>query len=117
MGDVTGRGFYQPLRGVPMSKAFASTLDITFEVRGGLFTRQIHHWAALMFVAAIMVHLARIFFTGAFRRRHEAQLGHRLTAADPGDVRGILRLLAAGRPAVGPRAACGAVLDHAGAFR
>ncbi len=51
-----------------MSKAFASTLDISFEVRGGLFVRQIHHWAALLFAAAIMVHLARIFFTGAFRR-------------------------------------------------
>jgi ubiquinol-cytochrome c reductase cytochrome b subunit len=55
-----------------MSKAYASTLDISFEVRGGLFVRQVHHWAALMFSAAIMVHLARIFFTGAFRRPREA---------------------------------------------
>jgi ubiquinol-cytochrome c reductase cytochrome b subunit len=55
-----------------MSKAYASALDITFEVRGGLFVRQVHHWAALMFAAAIMVHLARIFFTGAFRRPREA---------------------------------------------
>ena len=54
-------GVYQPLRGVEMSKAFASTLDISFEVRGGLFVRQIHHWAALLFAASIMVHLARIF--------------------------------------------------------
>jgi ubiquinol-cytochrome c reductase cytochrome b subunit len=65
-------GVYQPLRGVEMSKAFASALDISFEVRGGLFVRQVHHWAALMFAAAIMVHLARIFFTGAFRRPREA---------------------------------------------
>ena len=72
MTEVTYNGVYQPLRGVEMSKAFASTLDITFEVRGGLFVRQIHHWAALMFAAAIMVHLARIFFTGAFRRPREA---------------------------------------------
>lgn len=55
-----------------MSKAFASTLDISFEVRGGLFVRQVHHWAALIFSASIMVHLARIFFTGAFRRPREA---------------------------------------------
>ena len=55
-----------------MSKAYASTLDISFEVRGGLFVRQVHHWAALLFAAAIMVHLARIFFTGAFRRPREA---------------------------------------------
>jgi ubiquinol-cytochrome c reductase cytochrome b subunit len=71
MGEVTYNGVYQPLRGVEMSKAYASTLDISFEVRGGLFVRQVHHWAALMFAAAIMVHLARIFFTGAFRRPRE----------------------------------------------
>src|SRR6202040_2963757 len=72
MNDVAYNGVYQPLRGVEMSKAYASTLDISFEVRGGLFVRQVHHWAALMFAAAIMVHLARIFFTGAFRRPREA---------------------------------------------
>jgi ubiquinol-cytochrome c reductase cytochrome b subunit len=72
MNDVTYNGVFQPLRGVEMSKAYASTLDISFEVRGGLFVRQVHHWAALMFSAAIMVHLARIFFTGAFRRPREA---------------------------------------------
>jgi ubiquinol-cytochrome c reductase cytochrome b subunit len=71
MAEVTYNGVYQPLRGVQMSKAYESALDITFEVRGGLFVRQIHHWAALMFAAAIMVHLARIFFTGAFRRPRE----------------------------------------------
>lgn len=72
MAEVTYNGVYQPLRGIEMSKAYASTLDITFEVRGGLFVRQIHHWAALLFAASIMVHLARIFFTGAFRRPREA---------------------------------------------
>ena len=72
MVDVTYNGVYQPLRGVEMSRAYQSALDISFEVRGGLFVRQIHHWAALMFSASIMVHLARIFFTGAFRRPREA---------------------------------------------
>ncbi|MEO3758144.1 cytochrome bc complex cytochrome b subunit [Mycobacterium sp. B14F4] len=72
MAEVTYDGVYQPLRGVTMSKAYESTLDITFEVRGGLFVRQVHHWAALLFAASIMVHLARIFFTGAFRRPREA---------------------------------------------
>ena len=47
MNDVTYNGVYQPLRGVEMSKAYASTLDISFEVRGGLFVRQIHHWAEI----------------------------------------------------------------------
>jgi ubiquinol-cytochrome c reductase cytochrome b subunit len=72
MTEVTYNGVYQPLRGVEMSRAYASALNISFEVRGGLFVRQIHHWAALMFSAAIMVHLARVFFTGAFRRPREA---------------------------------------------
>jgi ubiquinol-cytochrome c reductase cytochrome b subunit len=72
MAEVTYNGVYQPMRGIEMSKAYASALDISFEVRGGLFVRQVHHWAALMFAAAIMVHLARIFFTGAFRRPREA---------------------------------------------
>ena len=71
MAEIIYDGVYQPLRGVEMSKAYASTLDISFEVRGGLFVRQIHHWSALLFAASIMVHLARIFFTGAFRRPRE----------------------------------------------
>ncbi|MGC7099810.1 cytochrome b [Amycolatopsis lurida] len=72
MQEVIYDGAYQNLQGVEMSKAFASTLDITFEVRGGLFVRQLHHWAALIFVAAMFVHMMRIFFTGAFRRPREA---------------------------------------------
>jgi ubiquinol-cytochrome c reductase cytochrome b subunit len=54
-----------------MSAAYASTLDISFEVRGGLLMRQIHHWAALIFMAAIVVHLMRVYFTGAFRKPRE----------------------------------------------
>src|SRR6195256_2147302 len=72
MAEVTYSGVYQPLRGVEMSKAFASALDISFEVRGGLFVRQVLQWGALMVSASIMVHLAPIFFTGAFRRPREA---------------------------------------------
>ncbi|MCV7225054.1 cytochrome bc1 complex cytochrome b subunit [Mycolicibacterium komossense] len=72
MAEVTYNGVYEPLRGIEMSKAYESALNISFEVRGGLFVRQIHHWAALLFAASIMVHLARIFFTGAFRRPREA---------------------------------------------
>src|SRR6202023_2527029 len=72
MAEVVYQGSYTPLKGVEMSRAYQSALDISFEVRGGLFVRQIHHWAALMFSAAIMVHLARIFFTGAFRKPREA---------------------------------------------
>src|SRR5579875_1710016 len=66
--EVVYNGSYQPLRGVPMTDAYASTLHISFDVRGGLLMRQIHHWAALLFVASIIVHLCRVFFTGAFRK-------------------------------------------------
>ncbi|BDX34400.1 ubiquinol-cytochrome c reductase cytochrome b subunit [Mycobacterium antarcticum] len=72
MAEVTYDGVYQPLNGIQMSRAYETALDISFEVRGGLFVRQVHHWAALLFAASIMVHLARVFFTGAFRRPREA---------------------------------------------
>ncbi|TDC50643.1 ubiquinol-cytochrome c reductase cytochrome b subunit [Actinomadura sp. KC345] len=64
-------GSYTSLTGLEMSEAYASTLHISFDVRGGLLMRQIHHWAALVFLAAITVHLMRIFFTGAFRKPRE----------------------------------------------
>jgi ubiquinol-cytochrome c reductase cytochrome b subunit len=54
-----------------MSAAYASTLHISFEVRGGLLMRQIHHWAALIFMVGIVVHLLRVYFTGAFRKPRE----------------------------------------------
>ncbi|MGA7269535.1 MAG: ubiquinol-cytochrome c reductase cytochrome b subunit [Acidimicrobiia bacterium] len=66
--EVVYRGSYAPLHGVEVSQAYRSVLDISFKTRAGLVMRQAHHWAALVFVAAIVVHLTRIFFTGAFRR-------------------------------------------------
>ena len=72
LSEVEYNGIYEPLRGVSMSRAYETTLNISFEVRGGLFMRQIHHWAALMFACSIIVHMLRIFFTGAFRRPREA---------------------------------------------
>ncbi len=68
---TTYDGTYAPLQGVQVSQAYASALDLSFDVRAGLVMRQMHHWAALVFVAAIIVHLARVFFTGAFRRPRE----------------------------------------------
>lgn len=65
-------GAYLPLNGVEMSHAYATALDISYDVRGGLFVRQMHHWAALMFMMAMFAHMLRIFFTGAFRRPREA---------------------------------------------
>jgi ubiquinol-cytochrome c reductase cytochrome b subunit len=71
MREVVYDGTYAPLRGAEMSAAYESALYLSFDVRGGLFMRQLHHWAALLFVASIVVHLLRIFFTGAFRRPRE----------------------------------------------
>ncbi len=69
--EVVYHGSYEPLRGVEMTQAYHSALELSFDVRAGLVMRQIHHWAALLFLAAIAVHLARVFFTGAFRRPRE----------------------------------------------
>jgi ubiquinol-cytochrome c reductase cytochrome b subunit len=72
MQEVVYQGSFKNMQGLEMSRAFATTLDLSFDVRGGLFMRQLHHWAALIFVAAMAVHMLRIFFTGAFRRPREA---------------------------------------------
>ncbi|MDQ0261258.1 ubiquinol-cytochrome c reductase cytochrome b subunit [Sinomonas atrocyanea] len=71
MAETHYAGAYVPLRGMEMSVAYQSSLHISFEVRGGLFMRQVHHWAALLFVASMSVHMLRVFFTGAFRKPRE----------------------------------------------
>ncbi|NAZ84859.1 cytochrome bc1 complex cytochrome b subunit [Kineococcus indalonis] len=69
--ETTYTGMYAPLAGQHVSEAYASSLRISFDVRGGLLIRQVHHWAALIFVAATIVHMIRVFFTGAFRKPRE----------------------------------------------
>jgi len=64
-------GSYTPLDGVRMSNAFKSVVDISLTYKAGLLMRQTHHWAADVFVAAILMHLMRVFFTGAFRKPRE----------------------------------------------
>ena len=71
MAEVIYDGSYVPLKGIYMSEAYASTLNISFDIRGGLLIRQMHHWSALIFVAAVAVHMFRVFFTGAFRKPRE----------------------------------------------
>jgi ubiquinol-cytochrome c reductase cytochrome b subunit len=61
-------GTYAPLHGVRMTEAYRSAVDISFEVKAGLLIRQTHHWAADVFVVAIVLHLLRVFFTGAYRK-------------------------------------------------
>src|SRR6218665_1809578 len=71
MAPVIYEGSYPTLKGVEMSAAMASTLDISFDIRGGLLMRQAHHWAALLFLGPIGLHMLRVFFTGAYRKPRE----------------------------------------------
>jgi ubiquinol-cytochrome c reductase cytochrome b subunit len=71
VSETTYSGSYGPLRGVSMSDAYRSMIELSFDIRAGLVMRQAHHWAAIVFIAAIVLHLMRIFFTGAFRRPRE----------------------------------------------
>jgi ubiquinol-cytochrome c reductase cytochrome b subunit len=71
MSEVVYHGSYVKLDGITMSQAYQSTLNISFDVRGGLLIRQIHHWAADLFMAAILLHMLRVFFTGAYRKPRE----------------------------------------------
>ncbi|HEX3796499.1 MAG TPA: cytochrome bc complex cytochrome b subunit [Acidimicrobiales bacterium] len=69
--QIIYHGSYAPLKGQRVSEAYASTVHISFNVRGGLLIRQMHHWAADIFIGSIIVHMARIFVTGAFRKPRE----------------------------------------------
>lgn len=71
MTETHYTGVYDPLVGAEMSAAYRSVIHLSFDVRGGLLVRQIHHWSAIVFLASIVVHLLRVFFTGAFRRPRE----------------------------------------------
>jgi ubiquinol-cytochrome c reductase cytochrome b subunit len=71
MNDVIYHGSYAKLNGIQMSEAYQSTLNISFDVRGGLLMRQIHHWAADLFMASLIIHMLRVFFTGAYRKPRE----------------------------------------------
>jgi ubiquinol-cytochrome c reductase cytochrome b subunit len=71
LAETVYSGSYGPLRGATMSHAYRSAVDLSFDVDGGLLMRQTHHWAADIFVAAIVTHLLRVFFTGAFRKPRE----------------------------------------------
>ncbi|MEU3510025.1 cytochrome bc complex cytochrome b subunit [Streptomyces longwoodensis] len=71
MRETVYNGSHSELHGIPMSQAYASTLRISFDVRGGLLIRQLHHWSALVMIAALCVHTLRHFLTGSFRKPRE----------------------------------------------
>ena len=68
---TTYHGSYAPLRGQQMTEAYKSVVHLSLDVKAGLLIRQTHHWAADVFVAAIVLHLIRVFFTGAYRKPRE----------------------------------------------
>src|SRR5580704_6796989 len=67
MTPVGYHGSYRELDGLTVSRAYQSTLNISFDLRGGLLIRQVHHWSADLFVAAVCLRLIRVFFRGRFR--------------------------------------------------
>ena len=71
LATTTYEGSYEPLRGVEVSHAYESAMRLSWDVRAGLLVRQIHHWAALVFLASILAHLLRNFFTSSYRRPRE----------------------------------------------
>lgn len=71
MTETVYNGSHVPLQGIPMSQAYASTVEISFDVRGGLLIRQLHHWSALIMIGALCIHTLRHFLTGSFRRPRE----------------------------------------------
>ena len=71
LAQTVYHGSYAPLRGREMSEAYKSAVEISFTYKAGLLIRQTHHWAADVFVASIILHLLRVFFTGAFRKPRE----------------------------------------------
>jgi len=89
MNQVTYHGTYVKLDGIRMSEAYQSALNITFDVRGGLLIRQIHHWAADLFMAAIFAHMIRIFFTGAYRKPREVNWLIGITLLTLGLIEGL----------------------------
>ncbi len=96
-------GPYTPLDGRTVSDAYKSVLDISFSVKAGLLIRQTHHWAADIFMASIVIHLMRVFFTGAFRKPARADLADRADHPVHRAARGLPRLLPGRRSPVRDR--------------
>ena len=93
MAETHYTGSYMPLKNVEMSVAYSSSLDISFDVRGGLFMRQVHHWSALLFVASVVrAHAARLLHR-SLPQAPRTELGGGRRPADPLHGRRLHRLL------------------------
>ncbi len=58
------------LFGAMVPAAYASVVRIDL-LPMGLIVRRIHHWSAMIMIAAILAHLLRVYFTGAYRKPRE----------------------------------------------
>ena len=99
--QVVYHGSYLPLRGQQMSEAYRSVVDLSLSTKAGLLIRQTHHWAANVFLAAIILHLFRVFFTGAYRKPRDLTYYIGVTMLIARAARGVPGLLARRRPHVG----------------
>ncbi|MBX7223382.1 MAG: cytochrome b N-terminal domain-containing protein [Blastocatellia bacterium] len=59
--------YYKPYTDV----AYQSIKDLHFVVPTGRFIRNIHRWAANVMVICVMLHMARAFYTAAYRKPRE----------------------------------------------
>ena len=69
--EVEYEGSVAEYQGEELPGAFASVLNITYDVPFGMLIRRMHHWAAHLFVASMALHMLRVFFTGAYRNPRE----------------------------------------------
>lgn len=59
--------YYQP----SIEMAYASMKDIHYVVPTGRFIRNIHRWAAHLMVVTVILHMARVFYTSAYKAPRE----------------------------------------------
>jgi quinol-cytochrome oxidoreductase complex cytochrome b subunit len=53
------------------SAAYDSIKDLNYVVPAGLLIRNVHRWAANVMVVVVILHMARVFFTAAYRKPRE----------------------------------------------
>jgi len=51
--------------------AYESVAAITSDIRFGWFLRSVHKWSANLMIIALLLHMMRVFFTGAYRKPRE----------------------------------------------
>jgi quinol-cytochrome oxidoreductase complex cytochrome b subunit len=63
--------FYRPSAGLANAQAYADMLTIRGNVYFGDLVRNIHRWGAHLMVLTVTLHMARVFYTGAYKPPRE----------------------------------------------